>query len=55
MKTNIPSIKALKKHIYLEFKEKLADNEDESARAPSLADDGPPIVLLLTALLQLGA
>lgn len=51
---NKPSIKALKKHIHLEFREKLADNEDESARALSLAD-GPPIALLLTALLQLGA
>jgi hypothetical protein len=40
--------------IYLRFREKLADNEDESARAVSLAD-GPPIALLLTALVQLAA
>lgn len=40
--------------IYLEFREKLVGNEDESARAVSLAD-GPPIALLLTALVQLAA
>lgn len=37
--------------IYLEFKEKLAGSEDESARPVSLADD-PPIALLLTAPVQ---
>lgn len=40
--------------IYLGFRAKLADNDDESARAVSLAD-GPPIALLLTALVQLAA
>lgn len=54
MERQAATIKALKKQIYLGFREKLADNEDESARALSLAD-GPPIALLLTALLQLGA
>lgn len=39
---------------YLGFKAKLADNDDDSARAVSLAD-GPPIALLLTALVQLAA
>ena len=40
--------------IYLEFREKLVGNEDESARPASLADV-PPIALLLTALVQLVA
>lgn len=43
-----------KKETYLEFIEKLADNEDESALVVSLPD-APPIVLLLTALVQLAA
>lgn len=40
------------KPLYLEFKGKLPGNEEESARTVSLAD-GPPIALLLTALVQL--
>lgn len=39
---------------YLEFNEKLGGNEDESARGVSLTE-APPIALLLTALVQLGA
>ena len=43
-----------RKLLYLELTEKLAGKEDESDLPASLVD-GPPIVLLLTALVQLPA
>jgi len=43
-----------RKFPYLEFTEKLAGKEGESDLPVSLAD-GPPIALLLTALVQLPA